>query len=315
MFILSGKQRIFVSIAAYRDSEAPATVRDLLEKADRPHLVKIGILNQICPKEDIRCKVGGWTNVQERIVDYTESKGACWARSYIWTNLLEDEDFVLQIDSHSRFDHGWDTTLLKTFEKLQDASAVLTHYPMRYDPLTNVKSAQMYTRFDIQSFNQYGFPVISSAALALKDAPVTPAKTAFIAGGCLFTRARTIKNVPYDPHLYFQGEEINYAIRVWTHGHNLYLPNKPFMYHDYGNGRARRMHWQDVQRWKQMNELSIMRNKHVLDLGIATDPASLIDIDKYSLGKHRTLSDWERFSGVYLRAQTLTEKAKTGSFQ
>ncbi len=315
MFILSGKQRIFVSIAAYRDSETPATVRDLLEKADRPHLVRVGVLSQISPKEDAHCKVGTWTNVHECIIDYAESKGACWARSYIWTNFLQDEEFVLQIDSHSRFDKGWDTTLLETFERVQDPMGVLTHYPMRYDPKTQEKSPQMYTRFDVQAFNQHGFPIISSAALSVHDAPKTPAKTAFIAGGCLFTRGKTIKEVPYDPHLYFQGEEVNYAVRLWTHGHNLYLPNKPFMYHDYGNTRERPLHWQDVKQWKHMNDLSVMRNRHVLDLGIATNPQALIDVGRYGLGRKRTLSDWERFSGVYLRSQTLHEKAKTGAFQ
>lgn len=314
MFILSGKQRIFVSIAAYRDTETPHTVRDLLSKADRPHLIRVGVLSQISPKEDSDCKVGSWPNVHECVIDYTESKGACWARSYIWTNFLQDEEFVLQIDSHSRFDQGWDTTLLKTFEQIQDPMGVLTHYPMRYDPLTGVLGDQKYTRFDIQSFNSHGFPTISSAALSLDDAPATPAKTAFIAGGCLFTRAKTIAAVPYDPYLYFQGEEINYAIRLWTHGYNLYLPNKPFMYHDYGNVRARRLHWQDVDQWKRMNTLSIMRNRHLLDLAIATDPKALFDVGRYSLGNRRTLGDWERFSGVYIRSQTLHEKAKTGSF-
>lgn len=315
MIILSGNQRIFVSIAAYRDTETPHTVRSLLEKADRPHLVRAGILSQVNLPEDNDCRVGSWPNVHETVLDYRESLGACWARNYIWKNLLRDEDFVLQIDSHSRFDKGWDTTLLKMFEGLQDPKAVLTHYPMRYDPKTGVTNDQAYTRFDIQAFNSHGFPVISSASLPLSVAPAKPALTAFIAGGCMFTRAKTVKDVPYDPYLYFIGEELNYAVRLWTHGYNLYLPNKPFMYHDYGNNRGRRMHWEDVKSWGEYNRLSVMRNRHLLDLEMATDARALQELTRYGLGKRRTLTEWERFAGLNMRAKIAFEKAKTGAFQ
>lgn len=313
MFI-GGSPRIFVSVAAYRDSETPNTIKSLLEAADRPYLIRIGILNQLCTQQEGLYKVGSWTNVHECIIDYTQSKGACWARSFIWTNLLQDEEFVLQIDSHSRFDKGWDTALLKMFERLNDPLAVLTHYPMPYNSLTGERSEQQYTRFDVQSFNHWGFPVISSAALPFTDTPVVPAPTAVLAGGCFFTRGKTVKNVPYDPYLYFQGEEINYAIRLFTHGYNLYLPNQAFMYHDYGSNRGRRLHWNDGSAWERYNVLSVMRNRHLLDLETASDPEALTEIERYGLGKRRSLSDWERFAGINLRNKTITTKAKTGAF-
>lgn len=313
MFI-GGSPRIFVSIAAYRDTETPKTIKSLLEAADRPHLVKVGVLSQIDSQHDLDCRVGNWTNVHECIIDYTAARGTCWARNFIWDVLHQDEEFVLQIDSHSRFDQGWDTKLLKMFEQLNDPMAVLTHYPMPYDALTGVRQPQMFTRFDIQSFNQWGFPSISSAALSLNDAPPKPVPTAFLAGGCFFTRGKTVKTVRYDPFLYFQGEEVNYAIRLFTHGYNLYLPNQPFMYHDYGNNRGRKLHWQDVEAWKRWNELSLMRNRHILDLETASDPEALQDLSLFNLGKRRTLTDWERFSGLNLRNRTISAKAKSGAF-
>lgn len=314
MMFIGGSPRIFVSIAAYRDSETPKTVKNLLERADRPHLIKIGILNQISYTEDSACRVGSSLNVHETLVDYTQSKGACWARSFIWEHLLQDEEFVLQIDSHSRFDPGWDTKLLTMFEQRSDPMAVLTHYPMPYEALTEELHEQKFTRFDIQNFNQWGFPSISSAALSLQDAPAISSPTAFLAGGCFFTRGKTVKTVPYDPHLYFQGEELNYAVRLFTHGYNLYLPSRPFMYHDYGSNRGRHLHWQDGEAWKRYNDLSIMRNRHILEIEPAPDPAALENLARYGLGQQRSLVAWERFAGLSLRHKTISEKARIGAF-
>lgn len=313
MFI-GGEPRIFVSIAAYRDTETPKTVRSLLEAADRPHRIKIGVLNQMSLREDQACLVGASDSVRETLVDYTEGLGACWARNYIWEKLYQGEEFVLQIDSHSRFDKGWDTKLLMMFESLNDPLAVLSHYPMPYHVLTETRDAQMYTRFDVQNFNHWGLPIISSAALSLAEAPAKPRRTAFIAGGCFFTRGKTIQAVPYDPYLYFQGEEVNYAVRLYTHGYNLYLPNKPFMYHDYGSNRGRKLHWQDNNTWGRYNDLSLMRNRHLLNIEPAKDLQALVNLTRYSLGTKRSLSEWESLAGLNLRNKHVTDKARTGAF-
>jgi len=44
-----------------------------------------------------------------------------------------DFDFYLQIDSHSRFAHGWDEGLLAEWEACHNPRAILTTYPIGYD--------------------------------------------------------------------------------------------------------------------------------------------------------------------------------------
>ena len=60
-----------------------------------------------------------------------------------------------------------------------------------------------------------------------------PMKGAFIAGGFFFTKSDFIKEVPYDPNLYFIGEEISLGVRAYTHGWDVYYPNKVVIYHNY----------------------------------------------------------------------------------
>ena len=48
---------------------------------------------------------------------YTEAKGLPYARAIINEQLLTDEDFVCQLDSHHRFGEGWDSILIPSIEK------------------------------------------------------------------------------------------------------------------------------------------------------------------------------------------------------
>lgn len=308
-----GGARIFVSIASYRDPEAPATVRDLFAKADRPSLVTVGILSQADKRLDQACIVESHPNVRQVIISPKESRGACWARHRIFTTLMHDETFVLQIDSHSRFDQGWDTRLRRMFEKTQDPNAVFSTYPSSYNPETGYISPQTYNRFDCQSFNDLGFPIISSGVIAAERGPEVAERTPFIAGGCMFTLTSTVRKVPYDPYLYFLGEELNYAIRLWTNGFNIYSPNEPFMYHFYGKAVTTPFHWTDqAKEFAELNRVSFERNRHVLGIIQSSDAKALKFIENFSLGKVRTLDQWQICSGINIKNKTLTEDAKRG---
>ena len=313
--ISPARPRIFVSIASYRDTQAPLTVASLLKNADYPERVEIGLFNQIDPEQDQDCIVKDTRQVNQHIINCRESRGACWARGYVWSRLLGDQDFALQIDSHMRFAPGWDTCLLDMYYSLNDDKAVLSHYPMSFDAETETLTEQMYTRFDVQKFKDTGLPEISSAARPLAEAPARCLQTAFIAAGGLFTRAHVFREIPYDPFIYFHGEEITYAIRLWTHGYNLYLPNRPFMGHDYHNNGRRRLHWQEHDNWRDRNELATQRCRHLLRIARAQNASALQDLALFDLGFERTLTEYEQFSGRSFRHQSLSDKARKGEVQ
>lgn len=95
-------QRIFVSIACFRDSECRWTVKDLFRTADAPDRVSVGVVWQIDEQEDgeFAHLRGLDTAVRERVrevrVDWREASGPCWARHRA-QQLLGGEDYFLQV--------------------------------------------------------------------------------------------------------------------------------------------------------------------------------------------------------------------------
>jgi hypothetical protein len=90
--------------------------------------------------------------------------------------------------------------------------------------------------------------------------PERPLPGVLIGGCLLFGPDRTIPEVPYNPDLYFWGEEISVALRLWTHGFNLNNPDRILLFHLYkAAGRSQLTHWADHADWDQANGLSLQR--------------------------------------------------------
>lgn len=303
---------IFVSIAAYRDPQLPLTVASLLQHADHPERLHIGIFNQVDVANDQHCLAPSHPQVTQHLLPHHKVHGACWARGYIWKKMLGQQDFALQIDSHSRFAQGWDSTLLAMYRQLGDERAIITHYPMGFNTETNVLDEPMYTYFNVQGFRSTQLPNITSGASPMSLAPKTCAPTAFVAAGSLFARASVFREVAYDPYIYFHGEEFTYAARLWTHGYNLYLPNRPFMWHDYQNLNQRTLHWQDHEQWRTKDRLAQQRCRHLLRIKPAEDVRALYHLEQYGLGFERSLEQYLAYAGLDLRGQQLSDKVKNG---
>ena len=132
------KDKIFIQIASYRDPQLGPTLQDMLDKADKPENLSIGICWQHSTEDK-------WDTLDEfqsdkrfKIIDinYLDSKGVCWARHNV-QQLYAGEKYTLQLDSHHRFVKGWDTKLISMLKKLQDKGykkPLLTAYIPSFDP-------------------------------------------------------------------------------------------------------------------------------------------------------------------------------------
>src|SRR5258708_1738094 len=128
--------RIFVNIAAYRDTECQWTVKDLFDKARAPERIFVGLCWQVVAAEDQDCfLVPSPRPEQTRSVtfDANKSLGACWARHHAET-LWQGEEYHLQIDSHMRFAAGWDDRVLAQLARCAAPKPVLSSYPPGYTP-------------------------------------------------------------------------------------------------------------------------------------------------------------------------------------
>jgi hypothetical protein len=123
--------------------------------------------------------------------------------------------------------------------------------------------------------------------------------------------------VPYDPYLYFHGEEITLAVRLWTHGWDLYGPSKPIVWHHYGR-EGRRSHWEDHPGWWLLDHLSLARMRCLLNMSDpyeeSANSTSLANWGVYGLGEVRTIEDFQAKFGINFTTRTISAKAQIGKF-
>lgn len=290
---------IFVSIASYRDPDCQNTVNDLFAKAAHPGRVFVGLCLQIAPGTDADCRVSEPRPGQLRVitVDAAESRGACWARSRV-QELWQGEEYFFQVDSHMRFVSGWDEKLIAMIGKCAGEKPVLSTYPLEFTPPDHFAPERLVT-IRPKGFDEHGVLTQNSDLSPIAKAPALPAPSPFISAGMLFTSGQVVQEVPYDPHLYFTGEEITLGARLWTSGWDIYCPNEVVAYHNYNKQTERPRHWEDKRDWVQLGRISRSRIRHLL--GIATregDDEPHTEMERYGLGSVRTLADYEVFSGL-----------------
>ena len=307
---------IFVQIASYRDTECQWTVKDLFEKAQHPGRVTVGICVQADPVLDKDCfAVPSPRPAQTKVTAVLprESQGVCWARA-LTQQLFEDQDYVLMIDSHMRFIPNWDTELIAELSRCSSPKSFLSTYPPGYkppdklevDPKPVVMRAQDFKDGDIRFEGE-----------VLARTPEKPLRGAFLAAGLLFAPGKFVREVPYDPYIYFNQEEITLAARAFTHGWDVYAPTKPFVYHFYNEpakGETRPLHWSDRQDWARFQALSRERFEYLLAGRPPDDPKSLDNIGHFGLGRARTLKEYEDFCGIDFRNKVSSERARKSQF-
>lgn len=290
--------KIFVAIASYRDPECQWTVKDLFDAASHPENITVGICWQFDAVDDQACFVEPYSRPEQvRVmpVSLNDTLGACWAKAQA-LSLVGDEDYVLLIDSHMRFAASWDVDIVETLKRTGNNKAFLSTYPAGYIPPND-------RRFNTPRLAPVKFfQKVMSQNSVIFEMP-RPLESYLVAGGYLFGQKEMFKEVPYDPHIYFIGEEITFAARLFTHGWNGYTPDRCLIHHYYERKTDVR-HWDDQKEvWPKLNDASYNRVRHLLGVERTNDEKALIDIDRYGLGKVRTLTEFQFRIGVNFNAQ------------
>ena len=319
---------IFIQIAAYRDPDLPATLDNLLTMATHPDRLHIGVCLQLNDNDPPDWDTAAFPDHRQLSVirfSAQESQGACWARHQA-QQFFANETFLLQIDSHMRAVRNWDELLIQTWRDCQDPMAVLSVYPNGFTPPCTLQCDSIPVmaahRFDddgilkFQGISRYRLP---------QQQPEQPIPNAFVAGGFLFGLGGIVNLVPYDPKLYFYGEEISLSARLWTHGFNIYCPHRLLLFHLYKtnnvDGDRSAQHWADNNDWFKLNRRSLVR-VHALLGSLEQSPLDRLnptmeDVDglqHYWLGGERSLDDYQQWAGVNFKDRTIRDHALTGQF-
>ena len=300
--------KIFVQIAAYRDPELLPTIRDCIRRAKEPENLVFAIAWQ-------RSKEDEWDTLGEFAddprfkiidIDYKDGLGTCWAR-HLLNEQYDGEKYTLQLDSHHRFVRHWDVKCKKMIDKLIAAGhekPVLTAYAPSYDPANDPeRRLKEVWRLNIDRFIPEGVVFMIPSKIDNIKMYDLPIPTRFFSAHFAFTFGQFIKDVPYDPNLYFHGEEISMAVRAYTQGYDLFIPNEIICWHEYTRkGRVR--HWDENKKWEDLNNKSLKRVKQLL--GIDGDKADF-DFGIYGFGTVRTLSQYEDYAGIRFHNRTVQQ--------
>jgi glycosyltransferase involved in cell wall biosynthesis len=254
--------KLTVSVASYRDPDLANTIRSALENAKHPEQLFFSVFSQAEDDEHADLSFVPEANIKYQKAHWSESMGACWAREI--ANRDIDGDYILQIDSHSRFLPHWDKLIVSAYKKAQGFwgnRIFMTNYPDPFeldDDGEAVLLAQT-TFFKIDTYWHEPSEMVSSKWADVVDT-TNGDEQFFLSAGCLFSEVSLFKQVPYDPELYFVGEEFSMAMRAYTRGIRLVTPTVKFMLTNYNRANSkRRFHWQDHEQWHQLNRRSYER--------------------------------------------------------
>jgi len=318
---------IFISIASYQDPLLVSTIFSAYENAEN----KNDLIFSICDQSDNTIDINGVTFSDQIHYDHVDplfSKGPCWARHRA-QSFFNEEDFFLQVDSHTQFAPKWDSIFIKELEKISAnqeideyfKKPIITSYPRSFKVLdfekglfelnTGDKHTQVITYRKDSLFLKGSFS--RQIGIPTKHTDITHA--ILLAAGCIFTKGAFVKEIPYDPNYYFYGEELSLAMRAFTNGYSFFhIPDVP-LFHLYTDTSdiPRKLHWdpEDDQKravkWTELDKKSLNRLDDLF--------ADKVE-EPLSLGKERSLEDYALISGIDLKNNLVLdiEKATESSF-
>lgn len=298
---------IFVNLASFCDPHLEFTLDGLYKNASSPNEVFVGLVDQTYESNRAwLSKKSYWENIRYIHISPIESRGVCWAR-YVGFSLFQNEKYFLQIDSHTHFDPNWDITLKNSLDELRTRvnKPIISTYPPPF------------------IFNENNDPVITltphNTIYALRKHPETNltetcATLRFrvehekapdyiegyhVAGGFIFTVGDFVTEIPYDPYLYFHGEEQSLALRAYTRGWNIFHPLHEAipLYHLYKqkDNDYETHHWHSVH--EQQRQTKWVELKKLSDARLVMLISNRIH-GCYGLGDVKSLAEFDEFSGI-----------------
>lgn len=307
-------QQIFISMASYLDPMLFFTLRDAVAKAAQPDLLRFAVIDQhvLDQRDSIRLLPFG-AQVRYLHVHPQDTLGVSWARNMAFS-LYNGEQYLLQIDSHMCFEQGWDDNLRAQHTALlaQSARPVLSTYPY---PFEMVDGQPRYERSEgktVLVLRPHPETPLGPDSVVLRfigrhlftDSPVPGCH---VAAGFIFCAGEFVEQVPYDPYLYFHGEEQSLAVRAYTRGWDIYHPTWVPLYHLYkqANTPHDTHHWHgEVDRRRAFDGAYLtQRAKERLTRLLCGDGLG----GAYGLGTERSLAQFMAFSGIDYRNRSVVD--------
>lgn len=322
-------------ISAFQDGQRCAnTIGRALLQAENPERLSFNVL-QAAGKDDVDCLEEFKSRHLPKVCSDEGCKAAVLSRVHYWKIAPEEgegpvhqrgllsaradvsgkDSMCLSTDSHMDFTKDWDRDLLEDWTAADNEFAVLTAYPMA---TADAASAGKKSWISLCGyFLSNGVPRGATGGTMFNgegEELGKPPLTMNWAAGQSFARCHAERNVPVDKHLswMFDGEEVNRAVRLWTHGYDLYNPKVDVVLHNYTH--ANQKFWTYSSPTKDADEEASRKRLLTLLEGAAAEK----DYGQFGLGTQRSLEDYVTWSHTDLGgkwAEFLKNKGITPLFE
>ena len=326
--IIPKDSTIHVLIAAYRDKLCGRTVAELFIYSATPEKVSVGVIEQY-REGDIRC-LEEYCRLMEEItpghcpyknqirikeIDARTMHGPMHARSFSG-ELLGDEDFCLQVDAHTQPTKHWDQRLIEEWSHAENEYAVLSTYLQRVEDMSSREVGSNINKWHevpLMCSTVGGmFGMVRNQQASAGKSLTRPIRSCFWGAGFSFSKCHAERRVPHDPNTrgVFDGEEFTRAIRLFTHGYDVYAPSRSLLFHDYTIAQS------DPKKWHAGGSggesiKSYNRLKGLLGL----PGGKKEDIGQYGFGTRRTREQYEVQCGMNLTSGWSSDNSKCGDLR
>jgi hypothetical protein len=294
---------IFVSIASYKDDELLNTINDLLDKAKYPDNIRIVVFNQtdFNSFKDHELYFDD-KNVEVYSMDFRLTRGVSWIRNKI-QQFIEYEKYYLQIDAHMRFAKDWDEKFINYLNRCNSKKPVITFYPSGWDLERGIYENNLIKN-EIRAFNQ---KALTSVGIGLNkelcnidngvDRPIPGTTTA---AGFLFAPISYVKEVPYDPFIFWNYEETDQTLRGFTNGWDFYGIPECLVWHKYNVTSQTPNHFTEIP---SAGSREISSNTYAEKKYFNPEFKS-----KYPLGNMRSLEEFEILNNIKFNSSTQLDR-------
>lgn len=333
----TGMKTVYISVASYRDPECQPTVDDIFLRAQYPERLRVAIVEQrvegedddlvpFCGKpikpcsedsEQPMCKYAHLVDVF--VVPAILSVGPVFAR-HLANRMYRGEYFAMQVDSHVRFIHHWDSDLISQWESAKNEMGIITTYLSditdSIDPVTfenRHPNRPIMCKTDYEGGGKLKHLRHGQQPEGLPGIHGEPTLHPFWAAGFSFARGHFVIQVPYDQYepMVFQGEEIFMGLRGWTYGYDYYTAETSVAFHMYAinENKAKRkkvkLFWENSNLYPGAALQGMKRLNGIIGTGDLGDVFYNAEEKEYGLGKVRPKEQFYRLYGIHTETKTV----------
>lgn len=295
------QKKVYVAIASYRDPFLQSTIDSLLENADHPENITVGCFinahdNEI---EDLT-PVGNNIYYEFVKAGTVFSINKCRSGALQWLN--SSYSYVLQIDSHTRFDQSWDSILINEIEQVNSNKPLITGSIPSFFINNGIEEKEVLDKFrsytinDITTLGKFLEAEDICSTSCYLEGEGSLAKYWYISGAFIFAPSSYFLSVKSHEWILFWGEELINSVESFLSGWDSYVMKNIPVYHLFSEIDLYPRIWKDFKK----EFLSYRKNsaKNIINF-FNSSPKGIKNIEEfydeigYDLGK--MLNGWEMY--------------------